>query len=428
MTTHPISNTDQILAALGNASPDDVLLCAPGNYGPLSLSGVRLDKANPVTVRSALNNGTALDSLSVAGSSGLVFEGFEVSAPGEGSHSSKVVTAFDGCDGIVFRDMNVHGPVDLDEADYAEFQGHYGMHAQDSKHVTFHGNYVHNVKNGVVIINAEECAAIDNQFDYLGNDGIKFMGVDGLLVEGNVAPRRSYPSPTAHVDFIQGQGSGGRRIVIRYNVQLPGNIATSQGIFLADGVYHDVEVYENLIITGMSQGVWVIGPGSGPAEVYNNTCLNLPGLVHPVTYIRTPAGSNVRNNIHTLKSGKLDDNLTVQHVKGGGAAHYMGDHFDVSKIKLGMSLEDALPLPGSPAENMGAIATLRRLIEGGALPEPTPQPDPQPEPIPEPTPEPTPEPEPAPEPAPVEPSGFTEAEIRAIALDAVAERLMSGGG
>ena len=78
-------------------------------------------------------------------------------------------------------------------------------------------------------------------------------------------------------DFIQGQGSSSKG-VLRGNVHLPitQGAATCQGLFVADGLYDNIVIEQNIVYTGMANGIVIDGGPTTNNIVRNNTLLNAP--------------------------------------------------------------------------------------------------------------------------------------------------------
>ncbi|MEM7547518.1 MAG: right-handed parallel beta-helix repeat-containing protein [Pseudomonadota bacterium] len=356
-----VSNASQLASALSSASAGDTIRLASGDYGSFAFNNH--DYSGYVTVTSANpGNPATFEDIDIKGSSYLKIDNVHVDNSSNGSPSSRVVDIDNGSHHIIFSNSEVNGSVD-NTTNYNAFQGHYGIYTGGTaSNIRIEGNDIHDVKNGIVGLGSDDIEIVGNTLNRLGNDGMKFAGVDGILIENNVGPRLGFKEPDAHLDFIQFQGSS-ENIVIRGNVYLPGNQIGYQAIFLDDGFYKNVLVEQNILYTGVVQGVWVTD-GSG-VVVRDNTILNMPGGFHKATAVSVPSGSQVTNNIISGGSGKIEgSNVRVQHTNPGADYHY-SDLFVNATEGLGISLADLRPVPGSLAESKGAIDRLLELLNEG---------------------------------------------------------------
>ncbi|SIT05915.1 Concanavalin A-like lectin/glucanases superfamily protein, partial [Roseivivax lentus] len=380
-----VTTRAQLENALASAQAGDEIVLAAGDYGSFDFNGYNY--SGYVTVRSAdPDNPAVFDQIDIVGSSFLAIDSVHVDNPSNGAASSKVVNIDGNSHDIVFSNSEVNGSVTT-STNYNEFQGHYGIYTGGNvRNIRIEENEVHDVKNGFVALGSDNIEVVGNHFDRLGNDTMKFAGVNGVLIENNIGPTSNFPSPTAHVDFIQFQGSS-ENITIRGNVSLAGNIGTTQAIFMADGSYNNVLIEQNILYTGMLHGITLYSGAN--VTIRDNTVLNAPDLVHKATVIQSPDGATVTGNIisATGYDGKVSGgNLYVQHDQPNQAHHY-SDYFPNAETGLGVTLQDLVPLAGSLAEQYGAYERLMELLNGDTwVPEPAPQPDPDPQPEPDPQP------------------------------------------
>ncbi|SIT06813.1 Concanavalin A-like lectin/glucanases superfamily protein [Roseivivax lentus] len=389
-----VTTRAQLENALASAQAGDEIVLAAGDYGSFDFNGYNY--SGYVTVRSAdPDNPAVFDQIDIVGSSFLAIDSVHVDNPSNGAASSKVVNIDGNSHDIVFSNSEVNGSVTT-STNYNEFQGHYGIYTGGNvRNIRIEEDEVHDVKNGFVALGSDNIEVVGNHFDRLGNDTMKFAGVNGVLIENNIGPTSNFPSPTAHVDFIQFQGSS-ENITIRGNVSLAGNIGTTQAIFMADGSYNNVLIEQNILYTGMLHGITLYSGAN--VTIRDNTVLNAPDLVHKATVIQSPDGATVTGNIisATGYDGKVSGgNLYVQHDQPNQAHHY-SDYFPNAETGLGVTLQDLVPLAGSLAEQYGAYERLMELLNGDTwVPQPVPQPDPDPQPESEPDPQPQPDLDPA---------------------------------
>ncbi|MGX0978369.1 hypothetical protein ACSSVY_004109 [Roseovarius sp. MBR-51] len=396
MSTIYVSNASQLSAALARAAGGETIVLSSGNYGALDISGESF--SSYVTLVSEEERGAVFTSVNIRNTDYLRIDNVHVDSPNNGGAASTIVSVSDGSSHIQFLNSEVNGKVD------GVYSGHYGLHTSGNvSDVTFAGNYVHDIKIGGVFYNAKDLTVSGNTIDYTGADSLKFIGVQDVLIEGNMGSQNFFPAPGEHLDFIQFQGSDSSDIVIRGNVSLPGTHANVQGIFFDDAHYTNVLVEDNVIATGMIRGISVSSGTNFVAR--NNTLINLPGEGSKATKVM--GADQSYGNIQTsfLQDAGKDANLTLQNTDPD-KPFYFGDFFANPEAGLGMTLDDLLPTPNTLAETMGAVRTIEAFLAGniqtqerepetGQNSAPTPEPTPeQPAPTPVPTPEqpvPTPE-------------------------------------
>jgi len=165
-----------------------------------------------------------------------------------------------------------------------------------------------------------------------------------------------------------------------------------QGIFLDDAAYTNVLIEQNIIYTGMTNGI-VVSEGSG-IVIRENTVLNTSDSGAKATVIRAPSGQTVIDNIISNTKGEVQgSNIRVQHTNPGADLHY-SDLFVNAEADLGITIQDLRPVPGSLAETTGAFARIAELLGEEVpvrlAPAPFPEVQPDPEPTPDAQPDPTP--------------------------------------
>ncbi|MDO6592209.1 right-handed parallel beta-helix repeat-containing protein, partial [Yoonia sp. 1_MG-2023] len=280
-----VENAAELTAALNSASAGDVITLASGDYGSVTITA---DYADMVTIQSEEPGGAVFDSLKLTNATNITVDGVHVDGTGNGGAGGSFVKISDGSQGITLTNMEINGLVD------GVYTGAYGVHVDGSSDVTLNNNYIHDVKIGMLLNGSSDVSVVDNGLDYLGNDGIKFAGMDGLLLEGNIEYGNVFPEEGDHVDFIQGQGADSNDVTIRDNVLLASNVNNIQGISLFDVNYTNVLVEGNVIYSGQTRGITVeFGEN---VTVINNTVLNIPGT-NKSTYIDVVDGGVNEGNI-----------------------------------------------------------------------------------------------------------------------------------
>lgn len=352
MSTFSVSNAEQLNAAVAQATGGDVIELASGNYGDVDFNNIHFN--DYVTITSADgNNGAVFNTIDIRGSSFIRIDGVHASNSGNGSAGSRVVQIIDDSHHIEFMNSEVNGKVDGD------YTGFYGIYAHHTDNVTIANNDVHDVQNGITAFSANHFEVSENHVDYIGADAFKFAGINNFLIENNSSNGHMFPSPGAHLDFMQFQSDSSNG-VIRGNVFLTNGVGWVQGIFLHDGNYTGITIEENVIYTGMANGI-ILSAGSGNT-VINNTVLNSPGVVHNVTNISVISGTNVQNNISaSYTGGSSGSNIKAQHDDPSDSFYY-GDLFVNAHAGADITLADLAPVAGSIAETKGAYARIAELL------------------------------------------------------------------
>jgi hypothetical protein len=378
-----VSGRADLLSALSSANGGDTIILENGNYGSLDIENRHF--GDYVTIRAENSLGAKFHDIDIRGSSHVRIDGVHVSHGSNGGPSSKVVTIDGDSRHVEFINSEVNGLED------GKNTGHYGIHSGDAQDVTIKNNYVHDVKNGIVVLGTKGVDVVGNEIDKIGSDAMKFASMSDALIENNTGPRTITQDDSSwHMDFMQFQGNV-QDTIIRGNVFMPESTSWSQGIFAGKGMgMKDVLIEQNIIYTGILNGIKIYD-GSG-IVVQNNTVLNTPDGGHKATDIIVPSGSVEKDNIVSGTSGgNSGSNLVAQHLKPGKAFHY-DDLFDNAGAGPGASLEDLRPIKGGPADGKGAAQRLAELLDGAtssprdndsdpvsspapAKPKPAPEPD-----------------------------------------------------
>ena len=170
---------------------------------------------------------------------------------------------------------------------YTQVSTLYGINVGDgSSNVVIEGNSVSDVQSSAyVFFGVSEIKVDANRCDWVASDCFKFGGLDQATVTNNFGAQHIYASPSAHVDFMQGQGQVSNS-VFRGNVALMGN-RSFQGLFFDDAEFDNLLFEDNLIYTAHNRGISV-SSGRGIIARYN-TVLRLAGS-QKATFSALPSG------------------------------------------------------------------------------------------------------------------------------------------
>ncbi|SMX24257.1 right-handed parallel beta-helix repeat-containing protein [Boseongicola aestuarii] len=328
----------------------ETLYLAPGDYGSVTLEGFMFDE--PITIVSESAGQATIESLTISGSTNLIFEGIHFESPSNGTSASSIVSIKDS-DNIQINHSEINGPVD------DVYDGHVGVRVTDSSNVKIEGNFIHDVKRAGIFENTDGLIVAENTADYLGDDNYKFIAVNDVLIENNIGARHVFPSEGAHLDFIQFQGRDSSDIVIRGNLLLPENKTNIQGIFLDDAHYTNVLIEQNIIVTGMIRGISLSSGTNVVAR--DNTVLDIDGAGSKATKVMVVGEryGNIQGSY--LQDAGVGDNLTLQQADPSRALHY-DDVFENATVGLGMDVLDLMPIPDSLAQKYGAYERLLELL------------------------------------------------------------------
>ena len=361
MTDYLVANAKELQTALSKASGGDVISLKSGDYGQFDFTG--LNFSSQVVIRSADGKqGATFDKITVENCSNLRIDSVHVDYP---SNSGQSAVHILDSSRISFVNSEVNGKVDGDYT--GPFAGIYVT--GDTSGLVIANNDLHHVHRGMVFYGGRDLTVSGNTVDYIGEDAFNFGNIKGGLIENNVGPTHFFPASGAHSDFMQFAGSGSG-LVIRGNVMLLEDQFNMQGIFLNNGTFNDVLIEQNLIYTGMMNGIYV-SSGAG-VVVKNNTLINAPGYASDATIIRLLEGGVVQDNIFTNKTGGTKGSNTIVQYLDPKGDNYIGDLFSNGTTIAPEKLASVLANLG----NEGAYKLLEALSSGsysslGEYPAPT---------------------------------------------------------
>ncbi len=346
-----------LMTALAAADGGETILLKGGDYGRVILEDLSFE--SPVTITTVdAEPMVSLSHLAIFRSRNLRFEGLLIDS---GSREGRAIVHIEDSDAITVANSTIHGLVGTS---YPITGPAFGIYVYGkSANIVISGNHIHDLANGVALFGTAQFEVTENRVDRIGQDAFKFSAVQDGLVARNIGPTHFYPTDDAHVDFMQFQGPASRGVTITGNVFLPQNRFDAQGIFVAgQGGHRDFDISQNIIYTKMANGIRV--NGAGGIVIRNNTLINALDEGRPRTSIvvgDTP-GAIVEGNITSGRRGKDDgSNITMQHTNPDGALYY-GDLFQNIVGRQGLLPSDLAPVPGSPAERLGAHQRLTELM------------------------------------------------------------------
>jgi hypothetical protein len=305
--TIPVATPTELQTALINAKGGELILCATGNYGALTLSGTAYSYTTPVTIKSANTSSSAtyatFSSLYFkSGASNLVVDSVAVNytlLPTDTSIDIPAVYIFKAGK-ISLRNSVLTGSlvkagdaVTLVVAPATAPAGFVGTGAgrgisvATSQDILVENNLLSQFRNGMVFNESDRVTVRGNEAHSMRTDMLDMSGVVDMLIENNnFHDHLAAAASGDHRDMIQMTSVVATRAST--NVTLRGNILNngagdqSQGIFLRNEVvdlgtkpaawnYQNILIENNLVHNHDGHGI-TVGPTTG-LTIQNNTVL-----------------------------------------------------------------------------------------------------------------------------------------------------------
>ncbi|ETX13238.1 hypothetical protein OCH239_12735 [Roseivivax halodurans JCM 10272] len=352
-----VNDTDDLLNALASAKGGETIVLSGGNYGEMRLkSGLNMSLNFPetVTIRSAdPENPAIFNMMNVQGASNITFDGIVFDY--KFSERDPVWTAPFGVydsNGITFRNSIFDGDLAAGVSPESDSHGYgSGLIVRNSENVTLENNEVYDFWKGFKIRESEGITIRDNDIHSMRVDGINFVDVQGLLIEGNHI-HDFHSIPGDHADMIQGWNVGtdtpSSHVTIRDNRLDIGAGDPTHSIFLRNYLvdtgqagkemyWRDIAIENNMISNGHGHGI-TVGASIG-LSISKNTVLRADGAEadtsgEAVGIPRISVAPQSRNvmierNVTSeiLAGGSLEgwsvaDNLLVQDQMADADNHY----------------------------------------------------------------------------------------------------------
>ncbi len=421
--TISVSTAAQLLAALASAKGGELILCATGNYGALSLNGTAYSYATPVTIKSAVTTSSAtyatFSSLTFKnGVSNLVMDTVAVNSPllpTDTSVDLPAVYIFKASK-IAVRNSVIAGslvqagdPVTLIVAPATVPVGFVGSGAgrgfsvANSQDILVENNLISLFRNGMVFGECDRVTVRGNEAHRMRTDMLDISSVVDMLIENNnFHDHLAAPASGDHRDMIQMTSVAAARasanITIRGNILNNGAGDQSQGIFLRNEVvdlgtknsawnYQNILIENNLVHNHDGHGI-TVGPTTG-LSIQNNTLLpdmdanigttnvltlGVPQIKVDGAVTNTATALNgfstnvvIKNNIAsaiipsyaTVIASNIN-NLLVQNTTPATAASYIGSLFVDGLGGSAASTADLQAKPGGAIELAGQGAAITK--------------------------------------------------------------------
>ncbi len=295
-----VSSAAQLRSALQAASPGDVIVLAPGNYGNVDLSGisksgeVKIGSANPA-------NPAVFTGMTMNNVRNITLNGIKFQYNGPNKYGPDAILELSRATNVQVLNSLFEGKM-VNQIG-ANATPHYypnagsipnlkksigsglGLSVNGSENVLISGSTFYNLQVGSNVNTASNSKLIGNSYRNISLDAMDFGGVENFLVEGNTVANMSDPPGQGHGDMIQIRNFGTpvNNLIIRNNILVAGPdsegdmheiyagnpVATTTGN--KSDFFKDITVEGNKIYGAQFHGI-TLGQTVG-ANVINNTLL-----------------------------------------------------------------------------------------------------------------------------------------------------------
>ena len=401
-----VNNSTELEQALNSATGGELIRLASGAYA----SNIQNSNAfriadrnftNYVTITSAdASDPAQFGAIIVVGSSFIRLDKLDIVDAGR-----EGLGIFNGSHHIEALNLNIRGSnrFDRNAPHYSQATSLYGVNvngglgefvgqgypAGDVQNIRIENLDVQDIKSsGYLLFNLKNSLIKGNHCDWMASDCYKLAGVDNIDFINNFGASNIYASPTAHVDFVQGQGSVSNSRFIG-NVALAGTDQHFQGLFFDDATYTNLRFENNLIHAPSIRGISVSSPKNGTASsgivARFNTVLR-PAVSpsaensNKASLILIPDGSvnehNIVSNITTKTALRFSgtpgkENVIAQYNKPTSSYFYNNYYLNAARGR-GAVIADFTPVAGSYGETKGAFARIKQLLNTLSEPPTTP--------------------------------------------------------
>ena len=280
---------DRFSSALAAAGPGDTVEVPAGTYSRLRLAGMAFPSSAPLVIRPADPlDPPRFSSLDLQGVSNVILDGVIFDDIDDQADARFFVVS--GSQGVIVRNCLFDGRPDRDG--YGTGVGFYSI---GNTRIRFEDNEVRGFLRGAMFVQTDGVTVRGNDLHGLRSDGLNFVQVTDVLVEGNrVRDFHKRPESGDHPDMIQfwtaGTDAPSSDIVIRNNLLLAGaggwtqtifigNELVAQGVAGAEMFYRNVTIEGNLIVNAHLHGITV--GGADGLVIRNNTVVRNPAAEGP---------------------------------------------------------------------------------------------------------------------------------------------------
>ena len=337
MSVVTVSNQAQFLSALKSVKGGDTIQLNPGEYGTISLDGMKsatkyLKYSSEVTVVSTnAANKAIIDGLTLRGVENLTFT--KINFDYDTANNSNGIPFFlNNSHNVTFRGNTFGG--ELKKAGYGMGAGFKVSQGSD---ILIENSTLSGFRNAIEAWAVEGLTIRNNTLRDIAYDGINTSNVLGLTIRNNTIAMRSDPAGDQHRDGIQIWNQHVREvsknIVIDKNV-ITATDTTTHGIYMGNAdarntgslseFYSNVTISNNTILTGQKLGI-AVGETRG-LTVTGNTMIqhdalnnNTKQITIPIIHVAEDARTvSITNNVVNGAPIAADSNW--QKVPGAGTA------------------------------------------------------------------------------------------------------------
>jgi hypothetical protein len=265
--------------------PGDTVFLLSGDHGAVKLQGASGDRQvgyfNPdfITIAALPGQTPVLRKLDILGGAKWVFRGLTFQSLNEnpvgitmGNHVKDyfLVTLFGPHSNILLDNNHFLSAPDVSRWKIPDWVDKRVSGIQDVKGdcISITNNHIGNIGFGIATQSSSKVIIANNTIDHFTDDGIDY-GSSGMLIENNRITNSIEDGDGFHRDAMQGQPYDGsttvRDVTIRDNtviritdpnLMFPGYL---QGIDTFDGIWYNVQVTGNVVITSATHGISYYG-------------------------------------------------------------------------------------------------------------------------------------------------------------------------
>jgi len=248
-----VSGASALQSAISSAKAGDTILLTSGNYGALRVSGQNFSE--DVVIKAADGATPVFTALSVGNSSGITFQGLEISLSTPNTADFTISNSQD----IHIVGFNVHGVLDGNSD-----TDPWGLYLQSNTNISIEDSNFHELNWGITHSKNDGMVVRNNDFHDIRAQALRGGGSSNVTVAENDF-RDIYPIGEDHPDAIQfwttETTASAHDIVITRNTYDRGEGRISQGIFMRDEVgtlpFQRVTITENVIVGASYHGLTI---------------------------------------------------------------------------------------------------------------------------------------------------------------------------
>jgi VCBS repeat-containing protein len=388
-----VSNYQELINALQNATGGEIISMGAGDYGALKLnkSSQPFSQFDTEVIMQAAGapGSVSFSGLELNGVENLTIKGvtFDYTAklgaaewerPFQIVSSNKIIIAESVFNGDLGRGVSSAGE---------GFGTGWGLYVGSSSNVNLTKNHFFEFNRALVVSDTTDLIVSANEVERIRSDGFNFANVDNVLIEKNyMHDFRGSIESGDHLDMIQfwttGTTSPSTNVTIRENILNSQNGSWTQSIFMrneavdvggagADMFYKNILIEDNIIHNAHIHGI-TVGETEG-LIIRNNTLLHnvdsgndgtisVPAINVAANSQKVVITSNILPRVVQNGSAEwqIDRNVVVQRTDPNGD-YYYGDLF-FNGIGAGEArLDDLYVIPGSTVEQLHIGSKLSRM-------------------------------------------------------------------